>query len=156
SPLPTSSPSTRYSLKCPSLRIVMCRASSVGWSACGKSQARTGRSSDPVRSPVNHSVEAVKMSAAQRTAGIHLRSGRPLSDKLGDGPGDERERLVVELRVDEALDLLALRRVALAAGAVRELRAGQQVEVLQHRGVPAGIAARQLLVEGEADGEERE
>src|SRR5262252_3045971 len=117
-----SRPSTRYSVKCASFRIIACMVTSVCGSACGNSHARNGTIIDSVRDPVNKPVDATKMTAAQATTGAHLDATPASGDKLGDRLVHERQRLFVELGVDEALDLVALRRIALAARAVGELR----------------------------------
>src|SRR5882724_20912 len=123
-----STPSTKYSLKCPSFRRPACWVRSVSGPACGKSHARSGTTIASVRGPANQPVDAKKMTAAQAATGAQRATIRPSADKLGDRLGHEGERRLVELGVDEALDLVALRRVALAAGPVGELRAREHVE----------------------------
>src|SRR5690349_6829576 len=97
----------------------------------GTRAASTGRMTFAVRSPLNHPVENDQMTPAQRSGGSHRRSWPTLA-KLGDDAVHELEDLLVELGVDEALDLLALRGVALAARLPRELRAREDVEELEH------------------------
>lgn len=63
---------------------------------------------EPVCAPVNQLVDAKKMTPAQATTGAHRDAAPASGDKLGDRPVHERERLFVELGVDEALDLVAL------------------------------------------------
>src|SRR5690349_15408968 len=128
-------PRIRYSVKCASFRIAACAVSSERGFAWGKSHASTGRITDPVCAPVNQLVDAKKMTPAQATTGAHRVATPPSGDKLGDRLVHERERVLVELRVDEALDLVALRGVALAAGTLGELRAGEEIEELEHRGI---------------------
>src|SRR5207249_12176733 len=74
-------------------------------------------------------------------------------DKFRNGPIDDRQQLLAELGVDEALDLLALRRVAFAARRVGQLRAGEDVEEREHPRICAGVTRRQLAVEDQPHGE---
>src|SRR5881628_3593322 len=92
------------------------------------------------------------MTAPHTTTGSQRRSCSWLG-KLGHRPLDEGKNVLAELGVDEALDLLALRRVPPAAGIARELRTGQQVEELEHPRKGTRIASGQLLVERQAHGE---
>src|SRR5581483_7135408 len=152
----SKSPSTRYSTTCAALRIAWWIASSSARLACGKSAASSGRMIRPVRSPENHCVEKTEITAAHATTGSQRASvAGGLLDKLGHDAVDEVERRLVELGIDEALELLALRGVALAARVPRELRARDPVEKLEHRGIAAGIAGRELAVECQPHGEER-
>src|SRR6185503_10160586 len=145
----SSTLSTRYSVKCASFRMNMCHAFSSSGPACGKMVASSGRSTAPVRSPVNQPVEKNEISPAHASAGSHRRArcSRGESGNLGDGAIDEVENLLAELGIDEALELLTLGGVALAAGVLRELRAGEHVEKLEHAGMRAGVAARELPIE---------
>src|SRR5690348_6168442 len=100
----------RYSVKCATFRRPWCMACSSAGDAPGKSAARTGIRRAAVRSPVNQPVDIVQMTPAHTSAGSHRFTGRALR-KLVDGAAHEREDVFAELRVDEALDLLTLRRV---------------------------------------------
>src|SRR5437016_2031564 len=89
-------------------------ARSSAGEAPGKRAARTGSTMAAVRSPLNQPVDMSQMSDAHASAGSERRSGSCLR-KLGDRAVHEIEHLLAELGVDEALDLLALRGVALTA-----------------------------------------
>src|SRR5436190_8630412 len=126
-----------YSVKCASFRMPAWISSIRCADALGKSQTRNGRITDSVWGPENQLVEAKKMRAAHAATGPQRASAPGLADKLVDRLGHHCERFLVELRVDEALDLVPLRRIALTGRAVGELRAGEDVEVLQHGGIAA-------------------
>src|SRR2546425_4762973 len=102
-------------------------------------------------SPVNRPVEKREMSAAQATTGSQRRSER--LDKLVDDAIHQREHVVAELGVEEALELLALRGVTLATGLAGELRAGEMVEEFEHCRIAPGVAARELAIEHQPHGE---
>src|SRR5262249_33466690 len=146
----------RYSTKWAHLRIVMCIRSSAAWSACGNSHASTGTMIEPVCVSENALVDATKIQTPHAMTGAQRPMRLALANELRDRLGHQRQRLVVEFGVDEALDLLALRSVALAARGLGELRAGEEIEVAEHGRLPPRVAARELAVEGEADGQERE
>src|SRR6185503_2124019 len=151
-----SRPRTAYSVKWPSFRRKAWRTWSVCRSALGKIQARTGRITDSVRGPANPPLDATKMTAAHAPTGPQRARAPRSADKLGDRLRHEGERLLVEFGVDEALDLLPLRGVALAGRPVRELRPREDVQILQHGGTFPGIAGRELLIERQAHRQERE
>src|SRR5436190_19443832 len=118
--------STTYSPKCASFRSTACMARSSTGSRPGKRVASNGRMSALVRSLENQPVDIVQMTVAHVSAGSQR--ARPALRKLGDRPVDDVEPLLAELRVDEALDLLALRGVAAPAGLARQLSSRDDVE----------------------------
>src|SRR5437016_993122 len=129
--------STTYSAKCASLRSTAWMARSSVGERPGKIVARTGRMSALVRSLENQAVESVQIIAAHVNAGSQWE--KAWLRKLADGPVDDLEQLLAELGVDEALDLLALRRVAPAAGLAGELGPRDDVEEGEHPREGVGV-----------------
>src|SRR5262245_10591296 len=144
--------STRYSVKCAALRTLRWIACSEGGGSDGKSQCNRGMNTRPVCSLLNQPVEKSEISAAQPRTGSQRRK-RTRSGDLGDDTIHERQDVVIELGVDEALDLLALRRVPPPTRLSRELRPRDDIQVLEHRRLRGGIDAGEEPIEDEPHGE---
>src|SRR5262245_25518306 len=141
-----------YSAKWAAFRMPSWITRSSAGGAPGSRTARTGRMTAAVRSALNHPVDSVQITAAQTSAGAHWPSCSALR-KLVDGTIHEREDLLAELGVDEALDLVALRGVTPATGFARERRPGEDVEQPERAGMRARIATRELAIERQPQGQ---
>src|SRR5262249_38431329 len=124
--------STRYSVKCAALRTLRWIACSEGGGSDGKSQCNRGINTRPVCSLLKQPVAKSEISAAQGADGSQSRK-RTRSGDLSDDTIHERQDVVIELGVDEALDLLALRRIPPPARFSGQLRARDEIQVLEHR-----------------------
>src|SRR5262249_49731932 len=142
----------RYSATCAALRTLRWMSCSACRGNDGKSQWSSGMKTRPVCSLLNQPVEKSEISAAHPTTGSQSRT-RARSGDLGDDTVHEGKDILIELGVDEALDLLALRRIPPPARLTGQLRAGDEIQIFEHRGLRGRVDPGKEPIEHEPHGE---